>query len=122
MPFLFEKLRAYQKAKSLSLVLTALSRQFPRGYSALSDQLRRAALSMPINLAEGSGRKHCADRCQFFWVSRGSVLECASVIDMATEEKIISGEERARFMSDLHLLSRMITRLIESEQRKRQTA
>ena len=51
MAFVFEKLEAYQKAVSLSAEIAGLTESFPRGDYFLTDQLKRAALSIATNLA-----------------------------------------------------------------------
>ena len=64
MAFMFEKLQVCQKAVELADKLTELTEGFPRGYCKcfLVDQLNRAALSIPANIAEGNGRFTKADR------------------------------------------------------------
>ena len=53
----------------------------PRGNSGLSDQLRRASLSTPLNIAEGSGKPTAADRKRFCGIARGSAMECSAILD-----------------------------------------
>jgi four helix bundle protein len=77
MTFMFEKLEVYQRAVCLSESITRRTQNFPRrGYYHLVDQLRRASLSISLNIAEGNGRWHPKDRKNFFWIARGSVFEC----------------------------------------------
>lgn len=58
----------------------------------LRDQLRRAALSIPLDIAEGAGKTTAADRARFHAIARGSAMECAAILDIclicgtATEE------------------------------------
>ena len=65
MPFAFEKLLVYQRAISFADAICTLTRDFPRGYYFLVDQLNRAALSIAANIAEGNGRFTKADRRNF---------------------------------------------------------
>jgi four helix bundle protein len=62
MPFAFEKLLVYQKAIAFADSICNLTRDLPRGYFFLADQLNRAALSIATNLAEGNGRFTKPDR------------------------------------------------------------
>ena len=56
------------------------SEKIPKGYSGLGDQLRRAATSISLNIAEGSG-KFNKDARRFYAIARGSALECAAIYD-----------------------------------------
>jgi four helix bundle protein len=61
-------------------VAAPLSEHVPKGDAALGDQLRRASTSIPLNLAEGTG-KFDKDARRFYAITRGSALECAAIID-----------------------------------------
>ena len=79
----------------------------PRGHGDLVDQLRRAALSVPLNLAEGSG-KFSRDAVRFYAIARGSPLECAAVLD-ALEALAVFGE--ADLSQPRELLERVVSML-----------
>jgi four helix bundle protein len=112
MAFLFEKLKAYQVAMSFAHEILRLTSDPPRGTSNMVDQLRRAAMSISANLAEGSGRWHRNDRKQFFWIARGSVNECVPFLELAVKEKILCESDYQRLKDLLEMLARMITALI----------
>ncbi len=57
----------------------------PRG-SGLGDQLRRAAASIALNLAEGHGRMTRAEQARFTLIARGSALECLAILDLLEGE------------------------------------
>ena len=56
MTFAFEKLIVYQKAVNFADQITILTKEFPRGFHFLTDQINRTALSIATNIAEGNGR------------------------------------------------------------------
>ena len=114
MGFLFEKLRAYQESLRVSQEIIRLTDHAPRGTSEIVDQLRRAAMSIPANLAEGSGRWHPGDRKQFFWIARASVNECIPHMQHAVSQNILSASDYLRLRQSLDLIGKMITRLIAS--------
>ncbi|MBM0106153.1 four helix bundle protein [Steroidobacter sp. S1-65] len=67
---------AWQKAVTLACKVYAASRQLPRDERfGLQSQLRRAAASIPCNIAEGSARRSRAEFLQFLYVARGSLAE-----------------------------------------------
>ena len=61
---------------------TLAARLIPRGHRELRDQLTRASLSIPLNLAESCGRRSPADKAHFCAIARGSAMECAAIIDV----------------------------------------
>ena len=60
-----------------------IAANLPRGYGELTDQLRRAALSVPLNIAEASGRTGYSDNARHFAIARGSALELGAIVDAA---------------------------------------
>ena len=72
----FKKIKAWQYADDLSVLIYNKSKSFPKEeiYGIIS-QLRRAAVSVPTNIAEGSGRKHGKDYLRFLLIARGSMAE-----------------------------------------------
>jgi four helix bundle protein len=79
--FGFEKLDAYQRSVEFVATAAGIISELPSGYSPLADQLRRAALSVPVNIAEGVGRTSDADRRRHYAIARGSAMECAAILD-----------------------------------------
>jgi four helix bundle protein len=115
MPFAFEKLAVYQKAIPFADSICTLTRDFPRGYYFLVDQLNRAALSIAANIAEGNGRFTKADRRNFFGIARGSVQECIPLLDLAARQGLLQSEQHARLKADLEEIARMLSGLINRE-------
>lgn len=75
--------RTYQASLELVELTRRVTRELPPGYAFLSDQLRRAAASVTLNLAEGCGKRTERDRKRFFPIAKGSAYEAAAVLDVA---------------------------------------
>jgi four helix bundle protein len=73
----FRDLRVWQKAHEFVLAVYRYSESFPeREKYGLAHQLRRAAISIPANIAEGFGKRSAADKARFLNIAEGSVEEC----------------------------------------------
>jgi four helix bundle protein len=112
MSFAFEKLIVYQKAITFADAICTLTRELPRGYFFLADQLNRAALSIAANIAEGNGRFTKADRRNFFGIARGSVQECVPLLELALRQKLLRPDRHAQLKNDLQEIARMLSGLI----------
>jgi four helix bundle protein len=82
----------------------------PPGYHSLSDQLRRAAISIPLNIAEASG-KYDKDERRYFSIARGSALECAAIVDVFEALGVPSVDEAAQARQTLERIVSMLTKL-----------
>ena len=80
--FGFERLDVYRTSVEFLALAWQLGEALPRGQSALGDQLRRAALSVLLNIAEGTGRVGDADVSRHRAIARGSAMECAAILDV----------------------------------------
>jgi len=111
--FGFQKLDVYRCAISFLAVASTLIERVPRGHSALSDQLRRAALSVPLNIAEGSGKGTMEDReaRRFYTIARGSALECAAIVDALQAMQFVMGAEADRARELLERVVAMLTKM-----------
>ena len=92
--FFYKKLDAYQIAKEFTLYVYSLVKKFPSYEQyAICDQLRRAAVSVPSNIAEGMGRMAVKERIHFLEISYGSVVEVLCQLDLAMSLGYISEQE-----------------------------
>ena len=87
--FGFQRLDAYRLAVEFLKALAEILPILPRGHAQLNDQLRRAALSVPLNIAEGSG-KYTREAARYYTIARGSALECAAILDVMEAMKLVS--------------------------------
>lgn len=83
--FDFEKLEVYQKLKRLNIKIIKLLDTNKSIDLYLKDQLKRATLSISLNLSEGAGRVSPADKKRFYVIARSSVYECVAIIDVLKE-------------------------------------
>lgn len=92
--YTYKDLDLYKAAKELVLSVYALLRKFPREEQyALCDQLRRAVISIPSNIAEGSGRTSSKDQAHFLEIAFGSLMEVECQLDIACDLGYVSNAE-----------------------------
>jgi four helix bundle protein len=90
----FKNLAAYKESKALVIEVYKLLKKFPQEETyALCDQLRRAVISVPSNLAEGSGRTSAKDQAHFFEMAYGSLMEVSCQIDIAYDLGYVTQED-----------------------------
>lgn len=115
MAFSFEDLKVYRESlnfvQDVQECLTELGKHCP---NHVRDQLSRAALSIPLNIAEGNGRWHKAEKKQFFWIARGSVYECVAITQVMARMGLLSDHDRGEFYEQLTELAKMLSGLIRS--------
>lgn len=107
----YEKLDVYQRAiEHLAFVFRTLP-ALPKGYSALGDQWRRAATSVPLNIAEAVGKTSQAERHNRYAIARGEAMQCGAIIDVvrllggADEQELATG--KALIVRIVEMLTRM---------------
>ena len=94
--FYYRKVDAYKLAKELTKQVYQLLRNFPpEERYALTDQTRRAAISIPANIAEGLGRFAIKERIHFLDIAYGSLTEVLCEIEIAHDNLYITDEEFA---------------------------
>ena len=82
------KTDVFLESKKLALECYKVTQPFPPGEKfGMISQIRRAALSVHLNIAEGCSRKSFGERKRYFEISRGSVIEIDTAIDLAFELK-----------------------------------
>ena len=110
--FDFEKLIVYNKAKAYNHRISKLIlvKDLDRNSK---DQLKRASLSIMLNIAEGTGRFTNKDKRNFYVISRGSVFECVALLDFLENESKVEKEEYESLYSDLEELSKMLFSMIK---------
>ena len=108
----YRKLLVYEKATALVVHVYALLKKFPKEEQyALCDQLRRAVVSIPSNIAEGMGRISDKDRAHFLEIAYGSLMEVNCQLDVATRLEYITRDELIEMDEECVQLARMLSGL-----------
>ena len=111
----FRDLRVWQDAFRLSVETYRLTTHFPKHeIYGLSQQMRRAAVSVPSNIAEGKGRRSNREFMQFLFNARGSLLELQTRAMIAQELKYISEEESTALLDEATRVGRSLAGLINA--------
>jgi four helix bundle protein len=101
-----EKLDVYQAAIHLTAPAFQIGAGLPKGFGPLADQLRRAAMSIPLTpIAEGVGKPSPAEQARFHGIARGSAMECAAILDVV---RIVQGS-----IDPLEPAKALVVRIVE---------
>lgn len=111
--FDFEKLEVYKMGIKFIRNIFELTKTLPNNYAySIGDQLRRAALSIANNIAEGSGKISKKEKAQFYRISLTSARECVPMLTILKEDKIIEPLIHDGLRDDCIYISNMSGRLI----------
>ena len=109
-----ERLRVFHDAHALTTAIYQHTREFPRDeWLGVRSQIRRAAVSVPCNIVEGSARSSTRDYVRFLTVALGSGSELLYLIDLAAELGFASGPEWKTIRDSCGSLLRQLQRLVE---------
>ena len=111
--FDFQNLPVYKKAKLFhvnckKIILENKLERF------VIDQLGRASCSVPLNIAEGSGKFSKADRKNYFTTARASIFECVAVLDILKDEGKLTVSDFEDMLKDADELSRVLYSMIKN--------
>lgn len=113
--FGFEQLQVYHLAVAYVAQAYKVSEQFPsEDRSGLTSQLRRAATSVPLNIAEGKGRGTDRDFAGFLYQARGSLLESVSALDIAIALGFLEASQIVPLKSDASDLQTKLNALLRT--------
>jgi len=118
----FRDLHVWQKAMALAKSVYRVVKYLPREETyGLSDQMRRTAVSIPSNIAEGQARQTKKEFLQFLWIARGSSAELETQLQLAIDLGYLDGvpEEQMKTLFQLsdevsRMLYTLIARLTET--------
>jgi len=116
----FKELTVWEKAYQLCLMIYRLTKGYPKEeIYGLTSQMRRAALSVPCNIAEGYGRRTTPDYLRSLYIAYGSVCELETQILLSADLGYIQGQGIATLQDNIAEVERMLKALIKSLENKR---
>ena len=111
----YKTLDAWKVSMELVKEIYILTKQFPKEeLYGLTSQIRRSAVSIPTNIAEGLGRQYKKDTLQFVYVSRGSIYELETLINIGLMANIISENDFERLLLPIERALKLLYGLIKS--------
>ena len=114
----FQQLEAWQEAHKLALMVYQATKDFPgEERFGLVSQMRRAAVSIPANVAEGFKRRGIQDKLRFYNVSEGSLEELKYFFILSRDLGYIASE--AELMAQAERVGRLLNGLMASTERRR---
>ena len=117
--FFYRKLQVYQQALLQVKSVYEITKKFPATEQfALTDQIRRAVISVPSNIAEGMGRNSIKERIHFLEIANGSLTEVMCQLEIAHLLAYISCEELSNQEKAMSIISRLLVGLKKSLEEK----
>ena len=113
--YAFENLTAWQEARKLVISVYQLLDSFPKFESyALCDQIRRSIVSVPSNLAEGSGRISIKEQLHFYEIAYGSLMEAYNQLILAVDLNYIAVNDLDTLRPQIDIVARKLNGLRSS--------
>ncbi|MCQ2273892.1 MAG: four helix bundle protein [Bacteroidales bacterium] len=110
--YTFESLDVWQRARHLAVKIYQLLDQYPQiERYAICDQLRRACISVPSNIAEGSSRTSPKEQAHFIEIAYGSLMELLCQLTISVDLGYITQGELANLKSEIDIIAKMLTNL-----------
>lgn len=109
----YESLEVWQKAMALVTNVYVLTNKFPnQELHALTNQIRRAAVSIPSNIAEGKSRRSTKDFIRFVLIARGSTAELETQLRISQNLSYVAPEQLNPVLNDAREVGRMLSGFI----------
>jgi four helix bundle protein len=115
----FEEMPVWQKSMDLAVKIFRLTETLPRKEDyGLTSQIRRSALSVPANIAEGFGRNHIKDKLNFYYDSRASLSETKNHLIYGKKVGYFGKAEFDEYIKNIEETWKELNSLISSLQKK----
>jgi four helix bundle protein len=109
----FKDLIVWQRSMDLAVRIYRITQKLPASEQfGLTSQLRRASVSIPSNIAEGYGRQSTGNYRQFLSISRGSLMEIETQINICDRLKYLAQSDTENILKEITEISKMLTSLI----------
>ena len=110
------RLDVWKRSIDFTESIYKLVSSFPKSEEyGLGSQLKRAAVSIPSNIAEGAARRSKREFIQFLYMAAGSASEIDTQLELASRLGFLSRDGRSTLDSELEIISKMISSLIKSQ-------
>ncbi len=111
----YRELIAWQKAMDLVVRIYQITESFPKTETfGLTNQMRRAAVSIPSNIAEGQGRSTTKDFMLFLHIARGSLQELETQVTIAQRLGFITEAVHMELTTNIYEIARILSGLLKS--------
>ena len=115
----YKELQVWQKGYQLCLQIFKITKKFPKEEQyGLNSQIRRAAVSVPSNIAEGYGRKTTPDYLRSLYIAYGSNCELETQIMLSRDLNYIFLNDSEKLLNEIREVERMLKALIKSLENK----
>lgn len=114
--FNFENLNVYQRSLKLAIEVIEKTKKFDFKYNRIRDQFIGAIISVPLNLAEGSGRKSIKDKTNFCKIAQSSAFECIPLTSICHQIGLIDQATFNNWRVEIQEICKMISGLIRHHQ------
>ncbi len=112
----FEKLLVWQKSKKLAVVIYKITRAFPKEEQfGMSSQMRRCSVSIPSNIAEGSGRQTFKEKARYTEIAYASALELLNQLMISLDLEYIEEENYLKIRIEIEEITFMLDALRKSQ-------
>lgn len=115
----YKNIKAYQYSDSLVVQIYSMTRKFPKDeLYGLTSQVRRSAVSVPTNIAEGASRKHKRDYLHFLYIARGSLAETEYLLKLSNQLNYLSDRDFKKTNSKVEESAKTLYGLINSVEKE----
>ena len=114
MSFKFESLDVWKRGIDFADTMFSVADELPQKYQfSLGEQLRRASLSIPTNVAEGSGRDGTKEKKYFYRIAKGSVYEVVSLLVMVGKRGFLDRDVYRKHYREANEIAAILTALVQ---------